>query len=466
MPYESTSGDITIALTGDAMISRALKPFREPRFLKLRELLYAADARVTNGEMLFHNYEDWPTYLSRTYMRCDPRFIKDLQWLGINMMACANNHGTDFGETGVLTNIRYLEAAEMVHAGSGENYAAAVAPAYLDTPRGRVALVSATSSGRPNSRAGEQRRDMKGRPGVNLIRWVNEWTVDRAAFEALSRIAAEFRWKQRPEAWWRRAYNFAAEDPNAVYFLDRNTLGVGSEDPAARFVLGEGFERHTRAHRQDLERNLQSVSEARRMADWVVFAMHNHEGGKSIDEPSDHVRELAHAVIDAGADLFIGHGPHLDRGIEIYNGKPILYSLGNFVIQNDTVLRLPHESMVAHGLGHENSPADLYDVRSAEDPRGKQAGDPHWQSAVATVSFSGKTLREVRLYPLEFGLGLPRGQRGRPILAEGKAAREILERFQRLCEPFQTGVEIRGEEGVIEIKKNAPGRGQRANGMP
>src|SRR5258706_12468899 len=113
MRYECESGDISMAFTGDSMISCALTPFREERFLKIRELLHNSDVRFTNGEILFHNYEDWPTYLTGTYMRCDPRYIKDLQWLGINLMACANNHGYDFGENGVLTNIRYLDEAGM-----------------------------------------------------------------------------------------------------------------------------------------------------------------------------------------------------------------------------------------------------------------------------------------------------------------------------------------------------------------
>ncbi len=46
-------------------------------------------------------------------MRCDPRFIKDLQWFGVDMVSCANNHGYDYGENGVLTNIRNLDAAGM-----------------------------------------------------------------------------------------------------------------------------------------------------------------------------------------------------------------------------------------------------------------------------------------------------------------------------------------------------------------
>ncbi len=62
-------------------------------------------------------------------------------------------------------------------------------------------------------------------------------------------------------------------------------MGVGSEDLAGRFVRGSHFERHSRAFRPDVERNLQSVREARRMADWVVFSVHNHEGGQKDDDP-------------------------------------------------------------------------------------------------------------------------------------------------------------------------------------
>jgi poly-gamma-glutamate synthesis protein (capsule biosynthesis protein) len=65
------------------------------------------------------------------------------------------------------------------------------------------------------------------------------------------------------------------------------------------------------------------------------------------------------------------------------------------------------------------------------------------------VSFGDSGLREIRLHPIEFGYGLARGQAGRPILAGGTEALETLERFQRLCAPFKTVVEIEGETGVI-----------------
>jgi poly-gamma-glutamate capsule biosynthesis protein CapA/YwtB (metallophosphatase superfamily) len=447
--YQSESGDIRIALAGEAMITRGLMPFREPRFLALRDLLHTADVRFANSEMLFHNFEDWPTYLSQTYMRCDPRYIADLQWFGINLVSCANNHGYDYGENGVLTNLRNLEAAGLVHAGSGKHSADAVAPAYFDTPAGRVALVSATSSARPNSRAGEQRRDLNGRPGVNLVRWINEWTIDDAAFSALQRVAQAFDWRQQQPRWFTRGYSLDADSAeNALYFSDRNVLGVGSEDVAARFLRGAKFERHSRAFAPDVERNVASIREARRMADWVIFSVHNHEGGQSVDEPSDHIRILAHAVIDAGADVVIGHGPHVDRGIELYDGKPIVYSLGNFIMQNDQVERMPHDSMLLWDLGHEHSAADLFDARQSARHAPIKLG-PGWWSAVVTVSFHAHKLQELRLHPIELGFGLSRSQVGRPVLAEGETARCALERFQTLSAPFGAQVRIEGCEGVI-----------------
>jgi poly-gamma-glutamate capsule biosynthesis protein CapA/YwtB (metallophosphatase superfamily) len=44
-------------------------------------------------------------------------------------------------------------------------------------------------------------------------------------------------------------------------------------------------------------------------------------------------------MIDAGAAVVTASGPHVLRGIEIYNGKPILYGLGNFIFENETLLR-------------------------------------------------------------------------------------------------------------------------------
>lgn len=56
-----------------------------------------------------------------------------------------------------------------------------------------------------------------------------------------------------------------------------------------------------------------------------------HWGWENEPAPSARQRELAHRLIDAGADAIIGAHPHVTQGAEMYRGKPIIYSLGNFV---------------------------------------------------------------------------------------------------------------------------------------
>jgi poly-gamma-glutamate capsule biosynthesis protein CapA/YwtB (metallophosphatase superfamily) len=455
VPYQASSGEVTVALAGDAMITRALRPFTEPEFLALRELLRSADAAFANGEMLFHNYEFAPAHRSATWMRCDPRLIADLSWLGISLLSCANNHAYDFGENAVLGNIANLDAAGMAHAGTGANLADAVAPAYLDTGSGRIALIASTTSARYSARAGEQRPDMRGRPGTNLLRWMAEWTVDAAALRELRRVADALGWPGKPSAEWSRSYGFgepAAGDP--VYFADR-AMFPSSDDPLARFVAAEEFGRRSRLHVADLDRNLRSIGEARRLADLVIFSVHNHESGPADVDPAEHVVDLAHRAIDAGADIVIGHGPHRDRGMEIYGGRPIFYALGNFVAENNTVARLPQDAMDQFGLGLTASAVDLYELREEASRRGGEGSfggnGPFGQSVVPMVSFRGGQLAEIRLHPIELGGEAPRSQRGRPMLATGAAAKEALDQFAALSAPFGVTIEARDGVGVVRL---------------
>ena len=80
---------------------------------------------------------------------------------------------------------------------------------------------------------------------------------------------------------------------------------------------------------------LKSIRAAKQLSDFVIVTIHAHEPGNWSQEPADFLPKLARAAIDAGADQFIGHGPHQVRGIEVYRGKPIFYSLGDFIFQLD-----------------------------------------------------------------------------------------------------------------------------------
>jgi poly-gamma-glutamate capsule biosynthesis protein CapA/YwtB (metallophosphatase superfamily) len=91
----------------------------------------------------------------------------------------------------------------------------------------------------------------------------------------------------------------------------------------------------------DLGAARQYVIEAKKKADIVIVSFHGGAEGTSqqhvpnrteifAGEARGNLPAFAHAVIDAGADLVLGHGPHVMRGMEIYKGHLIVYSLGNF----------------------------------------------------------------------------------------------------------------------------------------
>jgi poly-gamma-glutamate synthesis protein (capsule biosynthesis protein) len=64
-------------------------------------------------------------------------------------------------------------------------------------------------------------------------------------------------------------------------------------------------------------------------AELVVFS--NHWGPNMVERPPAQFRAFAHAVIEAGADVYYGHSAHISQGVEVYRGKPILYDTGDFI---------------------------------------------------------------------------------------------------------------------------------------
>ncbi len=453
MLYDAEKGDFTIALTGDCMLTRRLSIFREERFQALVNTLRQADTAFTNLETTVHTGDEGaPGITQGTFMTTDPSLLEDLKWLGIKIVSCANNHAFDYGEGGMLATIRYLDEAGLVHAGTGRNLTEARAPSYLDTPHGRVALIAATATYRPWNRAGEQRPDVKGRPGINPLGFQTTYAVDAKAFQELRRISHDLGFdvgKERNKRHFYSATEVPDEKETELEFLGN------------RFVLDEAFSIATKPNLRDVEENLRWISEARRQADWVVVSLHCHEfGGKSLlqarkrtelEEIANFVPIFAHEAMDAGADLFVGHGSHVPLGIEIYKGKPIFYSLGNFIFQNETVGFFPADAYERFGLDTKATPADFLDARTNRDTKG-HPGDPlYWENIVALCSFKERKLAEVKLYPIDQGHGRPRAQRGRPLLADGDVARRVLERVQHLSRLHGTEVTIRDGVGMIMI---------------
>jgi poly-gamma-glutamate synthesis protein (capsule biosynthesis protein) len=426
-PHGDAGGETTFALAGDAIITRKLSVFDEPEFLALRELIQGASAAFVNLEILFHNFEPDAIPASEsggTYMQADPSIANELVWMGFDMVSMANNHTGDYGVGGLRRTTEAVEAAGLMHAGTGENLAEARAPGFLETPDGRVALISAASTFPDGSRAGHQRKDVRGRPGLNPIRYS-------------------------------RTYEITAEQMEVLRdFQESLGRSRGSGDRirmfSQTFQVGDEYRSVTTVNEGDLAEIVASVDAAKRQANFVIFSGHSHESGRTNNYPADFIVELAHAVIDAGADIYLAHGPHVLRGIEIYKGKPIFYSLGDFIFQNETVPRQPSDNYENYRLEPEAVAPDFFDARQATG--GFPSRPQVWESFVAMVRFRDGELSQIELHPITLGHGLDRPQRGRPLLATGDLARKIIDETREYSEPWGTEISFENGIGVIRIR--------------
>jgi poly-gamma-glutamate synthesis protein (capsule biosynthesis protein) len=443
-----------MALAGDTMPTRALKPYTEENFQALVDLIRSADIAICNLETSVREDDQGTPGLGGgggTPMSTSPVLLDDLKWMGIDLVSYANNHVGDYGPTGMLAAIAHMKRANMAFAGSGASLIEARRPGYVDTRAGRVGLIAAASTGANNS-ASDPLGDTPGRPGLNPLAYTLTYEVDAKALAELKRIDkelgfAQFRVRQRLQFY-----------PSATIAEDKgDSIRFGNLE----FRLGSGFSSATRINKADADANLRSIREAARQSDWQVFSLHNHEFGPAaaltaksdieMEDPAEFWIDFARAAVDAGCDAVFGHGPHVTLGIEIYKGKPIFYSLGNFIFQNDTIQSVPPGYYRGFGLPADATPADFMDARSGNGTRSFEIEAPYWESILPICEFRGKQLTEIKLYPIDLGFGRSRAERGRPVLARGETARRILDRVINRSKKFGTKIVVEKEVGVVRV---------------
>jgi len=164
-------------------------------------------------------------------------------------------------------------------------------------------------------------------------------------------------------------------------------------------------------NQEDSFRNLNSIRSTAEEADYVLVYHHNHYWESDKTKTPLWQRQWAHSCIDAGASVFIGHGVPLLHGIEIYNGCPIFYSLGNFIFHTKT------------DVGH-------YEPEV-------------WQSVIVECLFQEEKLSSMKIIPIVLNEEGQEGDlffqtRGVPRLAEGIIAEEIISRLSRISSEFGT----------------------------
>ncbi|MDB6045623.1 MAG: hypothetical protein JWM63_4174 [Gammaproteobacteria bacterium] len=435
--WDSAAGaqnEMVFVATGDSIINRRLSTSSLPGVDKMFGVIRKADVAFTNFETQIHDFNLAGAQQSGgTYMG-SPRFVTDeLAWAGFDLLGLANNHQNDYGVDGMRSTLAALAQTKFVYAGVGENLALARRPGYLDTPKGRVALISVAATFPDAIIAGAQRPDMRGRPGINPLRHSTTYTVTQETYDTLAKL----------------------KGPASA------NMGEGGGDESkdgslswsgARYVVGKEIGVSTKANKKDIEELSAEVRNAREQADWVMVSIHAHESATPAErgKPAEFTVEFAHAMIDAGADMMVAHGPHVLRGIEIYKGKPIFYSMGNFIMENDLVELQPADNYEKTGLGDSALVSDYYDKRSKNDTVGFPADRKYWQSVVAEIVYTNdRTLKEIRLHPISMGFGQTRIKRGQPYPAPEAEAAQIAKDLEELCAPFGTTAHYKN--GVVTL---------------
>jgi poly-gamma-glutamate capsule biosynthesis protein CapA/YwtB (metallophosphatase superfamily) len=288
------SGEITITLAGQSMIRSDIRE-TVPAAVPVIQGLLKGDVMFTNLEAAVA--EKGETVHEGRGFLTPPEAFDALTTFGFNLLSLSGNHAFDLKVTGIQNTLREADRRKIVHAGTGNNVAEAVAPSYLHTPKGTIALIASASG--LIAPGGSATAD---RPGVNELR-----------VEAGSRE------------------NEATED---LPSLPSNT-----------------------PNQEDAQRILQSIRDARQHADLVIVYQHNHvfgnhsfttiftEGLQERLAPNDWLKKWTHEEVDAGADIIVMHGAPLLHGVEIYHGRPIFYDLGNFIYNLPPTLTYIDEPM-------------------------------------------------------------------------------------------------------------------------
>lgn len=258
-----------VVLTGDVNLMRvtdANVPFRH-----VAADLNAADVVFSNLECCLRRQQQ--THANEGFF-ADPAVGGEaLRLSGIRAVGIANN--VNYGWDNISASIARLDEIGMVHTGAGANAAAARAPAVVERNGVRFGALQRSSVYWPTDH--EAQADS---PGIAVLKGHTAYHVP------MGRISPDIPPANRPGI-----------PPLVLTWADA-------------------------AYLDELRKDVEAL---RPQVDILVGSFHWGLGR----EPLQYMKEIAHAAIDAGADIIMGHGPHYPLPIEVYRGRPIFYGMGN-----------------------------------------------------------------------------------------------------------------------------------------
>ncbi len=317
------SDTLTILFTGDILLDRGVRYYLEHGGMRriipdeTADFLRSADVVVGNLECPATTVQA-PAF-KRYVFRGDPQWLDSLRAYGFTHLNLANNHSVDQGRQGLRdTRLNILKAGLIPIGVDSTMQAAATAITLMKT------LPPETLPPAPPCMEGSRYSSCR-----NIIcrqRHITPLHTGRGRGEGLL---------------------------GSVYLLASNRLPLESFAylPDRESVSQEPFD------------SLLNRVKAIKMADSIAVVIVNlHWGAEHTLRPLPQQRLEAHALIDAGADVIIGHHTHTLQTSETYRGKPIFYSIGNFIFDQQKPLNT-HACIVRLRITQEKTVADAIPIR-------------------------------------------------------------------------------------------------------
>jgi poly-gamma-glutamate capsule biosynthesis protein CapA/YwtB (metallophosphatase superfamily) len=263
---------LRMILTGDVNLMNVTDPVAP--FRRVAEEFRATDVVFSNLECCFYDPPGGHSVDTEGFFAHPGIGGETLKHAGIHAVGIANN--VNYGEAAIKSSIARLDELKIPHTGAGANRAAARAPVIVEKSGVRFGFLQRTSVYWPtNHEAGDNAA------GVAVIRGHTAYQLPLH--------------KTRPEV---PPCNRPGLPPIIKTWADPGYLQQYKDDLAA----------------------------LRKQCDVLVASCHwgLHQ------DVLEYMPEIAHAAIDTGADVVIGHGPHYSLPVESYKGKPVFYGLGSF----------------------------------------------------------------------------------------------------------------------------------------
>jgi len=332
---------------------------------------------LNTADLVFGNFETTLAKEARTRpaakhfnLWAKHSILEDFKRMRMTAVALANNHAMDFDFEGLIETIEVLDAHGIASAGAGHNLAEALRPVIPRFDDLRVAFLACSCQPTGHSIATEDR------PGLAPLR-----------------INVSLNINAREQQEWIGKLPSINMDPD----------------------------------KEDLDRLVHTLGSLKDEVDIAVVSIHWGQSWQPM--VFDYQVQVAHTLIDSGADVIMGHGPHVLHGIEAYNKRIIFYSLGHFIY-------------------HTHQPGHVRGLASLPDSGLKRAlAEPYrWrfrETAIGKVVLDGPQIKCAEIIPVMLD------QSGNPVVAEGESCRSILHYLSVISRYLGTSIVMRENKGLI-----------------